>query len=816
MNRPGTRRTLPLILLAACMFAMPNQVAAQITLTWNGNLSTTWDRATNNWTGGATTFTNGLSDVNFGNSAAQFNVAVQAGGVSPRSIFLNNDAAHTYTFSGGAISGTGGLTKIGDGTIVVTNDLNYSGDTTISVGTLQIGNGTASGSIVGNITNSGTLVFNRSGSHAINGVISGNGGLIQVGTGTTTLAAANTFSGAVSVRDGKLRISHSGALGNAAAIYLGSDNKTGELSFSTPTTVTQNIFLVGTNGVGAITNYGAGPPAVVINGNITNSGPGLRQFSIFGSGGGTVNGLLSNGGGTLGLVTGGPALWSVTNTGNSFTGGVTINVGTLRVPDLQALNFVANNIRFSAVGPVNSAHLATAGTITGGVAPSGAGNFTWEGSGGFSAFGGSLDVLLDGGGTLTWGVDGFVPVGSMLQLNSLQGGNNVVDFQNDVDLAGGNRTIQVRNNNSTTADYAVMSGVVSNGSITKFDEGLLVLTRDNLLSGTSVLLDGAIGFGHDRALGNSVLSVTANSASVPSILAFGAPRTVTNNIQLTGPLDVGGSQNLTLGGVISGSGNVRFVNTGVTMLAGNNNYTGTTAVNAGTLVVNGALGNTALAVNDNAVLKGNGAIQGTVTIQPGGTISPGNSVGMLTLGGLTLNSSNADPATAIFEFSNAVGSMPGADWDYLDVNGTLTINATAADRMTLKIDSWKFDNTAHGGGPGADWNYFDPQQSYSWKWIEADGIVLSGSDSIDSRFLIVDDGFNSGVFGADNPYTRFGSSYFNVSRIGNALYVNYHSAVPEPGSMVLAGLAALGGFVRYRRRNANAAAVESSVVTDVS
>ena len=38
----------------------------------------------------------------------------------------------------------------------------YTGGTTISAGTLQIGNGGTTGSIAGNVTDNGTLVFNRS------------------------------------------------------------------------------------------------------------------------------------------------------------------------------------------------------------------------------------------------------------------------------------------------------------------------------------------------------------------------------------------------------------------------------------------------------------------------------------------------------------------------------------------------------------------------------------------------------------------------------------------------------------------------------
>ena len=51
--------------------------------------------------------------------------------------------------------------QLGTGTTILTGDNTYTGGTTISAGTLQIGNGGTTG-ILGNVANNGTLVFNRS------------------------------------------------------------------------------------------------------------------------------------------------------------------------------------------------------------------------------------------------------------------------------------------------------------------------------------------------------------------------------------------------------------------------------------------------------------------------------------------------------------------------------------------------------------------------------------------------------------------------------------------------------------------------------
>ena len=68
---------------------------------------------------------------------------------------------NTSTFAQG-ITGTGALTKTGAGTLTLTGANTYAGGTTIGAGTLQIGNGGTTGSLVGNIVNNGSLVIDRS------------------------------------------------------------------------------------------------------------------------------------------------------------------------------------------------------------------------------------------------------------------------------------------------------------------------------------------------------------------------------------------------------------------------------------------------------------------------------------------------------------------------------------------------------------------------------------------------------------------------------------------------------------------------------
>src|SRR4029453_18857521 len=89
--------------------------------------------------------------------------------------------------------------------------------TPISSGaTLQIGNGGATGSLTGNVTNGGLFIINRSNAYTFDGVISGTGLFVQMGAGTTTLTATNTYTGGTTIPAGTLAVSADANLGNTS------------------------------------------------------------------------------------------------------------------------------------------------------------------------------------------------------------------------------------------------------------------------------------------------------------------------------------------------------------------------------------------------------------------------------------------------------------------------------------------------------------------------------------------------------------------------------------------------------------------------
>jgi autotransporter-associated beta strand protein len=138
-----------------------------------------------------------------GAGAAVINTSVILGGTVPT--ITNNSTTESLTI-GGEVSGTAGVTKAGPGTLIFTAANTYTGGTTINDGTLQVGNGGASGSLgSGAITGSGsaTLAINRTGATTVNDTI--NVPNLRLDQGTTRLTADTTVSSSfVSAIDGAL------------------------------------------------------------------------------------------------------------------------------------------------------------------------------------------------------------------------------------------------------------------------------------------------------------------------------------------------------------------------------------------------------------------------------------------------------------------------------------------------------------------------------------------------------------------------------------------------------------------------------------
>jgi autotransporter-associated beta strand protein len=111
-------------------------------------------------------------------------------------VALDTSASVTVTNPGdtlaisGPISGNGGLTASDPGTLVLTASNFYTGGTTIAGGTLALGNGGTTGSVLCSITNNGTLLLDFAGNQPLTNSISGSGNIVANGPGAIILQGA--------------------------------------------------------------------------------------------------------------------------------------------------------------------------------------------------------------------------------------------------------------------------------------------------------------------------------------------------------------------------------------------------------------------------------------------------------------------------------------------------------------------------------------------------------------------------------------------------------------------------------------------------
>jgi autotransporter-associated beta strand protein len=127
----------------------------------------------------------------------------------------NTDANYAGVITGNSI------TKVGSGTWTLSGDNTYTGTTTISGGTLQIGAGGNTGLLgIGNVTDNAALVFNRFDTVVVSNAVSGSGSLTQAGAGVLTLFAANTYTGTTCISAGTLGLTNSATIANSTNINL--------------------------------------------------------------------------------------------------------------------------------------------------------------------------------------------------------------------------------------------------------------------------------------------------------------------------------------------------------------------------------------------------------------------------------------------------------------------------------------------------------------------------------------------------------------------------------------------------------------------
>ncbi|MGX5839465.1 autotransporter outer membrane beta-barrel domain-containing protein [Mesorhizobium sp. ArgA1] len=499
------------------------------------------------------------------------------------------DRSDTYIYAG-IISGSGAVNQIGTGTTVLTGDNTYDGGTTISAGTLQLGNGGTTGSIIGDVTDNGTLAFDRSDTYTFAGIISGSGVVNQIGTGTTVLTGDSTYAGGTTISAGTLQLGNGGTTGS----IIGDVTDNGTLAFDRSDDAT---FAGTISGSGAVVQQGSGTTILTadssyaggttisagtlqlgnggmsgsITGNVTNNGTLVFDRS---------NGLILAGviSGSGGVVQQGSSTTALTGD-NTYSGGTTISAGTLQL-----------------------GNRGTSGSITGDVTNNGTlafyrtDNYTFAGT-----ISGSGAVSQLGSGTTILTADNTYAGVTTISAGTLQLGNGGTSGS-----IAGNVT-----DNGTLAfnrsDAVTFAGVISgSGAVVQQGTGSTTLTGANTYSGgTTVSAGTLIGQATSFGTGN-ILNDATLVFDQPTDASFAAI------IDGTGTLTKRGAGNLNLTGI--------------------NTLSGATTIEAGKLSVNGSLANSAVTILSGGALGGNGTV-GNTTLQAGGVIAPGNSIGLLTVQG---------------------------------------------------------------------------------------------------------------------------------------------------------------------------------------
>ncbi len=588
----------------------------------SGTLSLT---GTNSYSGG-TTINAGVLQIGAGSTTG----SIVGNIVDNGSLIVNRTGSLTLS---GVISGSGSLTKSGSGTLILTGADSYSGGTTINAGVLQIGAGSTTGSIVGNIVDNGSLIVNRTGSLTLSGVISGSGSLTKSGSGTLILTGADSYSGGTTINAGVLQI----GAGSTTGSIVGNITNNGSLIVNR----TGSLALNGTiSGGGAFTKQGSGNLAINganagFNGNKTISGgtvtlghdwalgygnlmmsgatldlnghgqnlaglsgdsssvilsnAGNATLSVWG--GGDFNGSIQNGyGGVVSLLFDGAGSTLFLGNYNYFTGGTTVNNGTLQLDSDLALGY--GNLMMNG-GTLNlCGHDAFVYDLSGygGVIMSSFSEATlYVSSGGYYGgqliddsygYGGVLGLSVTGaltlsgenylsggttinGGTLTMGNGLALGYGNLM----MYGGTlNMADYDAFVYNLSGDSSSLITNSsgNSTLSVWngGAFAGTIADGGGTTglYSCGSLVLSGSALYSGGTTIASGSLQIG-----------------------AGGTTGSISGDVVNNGNLIFNRSDNLTYSGVISGPGNVAKLGNGTLTLSGENYYSGQTLINGGTL-----------------------------------------------------------------------------------------------------------------------------------------------------------------------------------------------------------------------------------------
>ncbi len=665
-------------------------------------------------TGNDLTLTNNIT-VNSGVTGSTVFVGVGLG-----STVTVNSGNTSLTLSG-VISGSNALVKSNSGTLILTGNNTYTGTTTITYGTLQVGNGGTSGTLgTGTVTggddeDSVTLAFNRSDTATIGNSISGYVNMVQRGTGTLIYTGNDSCSGGVTVNSGGTLVltgsntyTHTTTINAGGTLRIGSDNPSVLPNGSGKANVT-------VKGVLDLNGYAPTVNGLDGTGRVTSGVAGATTLTVgAGNRSGSFSGVIQDGAGTVALTKTGTATQTLTGT-NTYSGTTTISQGTLQIGNGSSGTLgtgpVVNNglLRFQRNMTIANSISGTGGLYVGYGTLILTGNNTYSGT---TTIRGNATLQVGNGGTSGTLGTGAVTGGddednATLTFNR----SDIVTIDKSISgyidlIQDGTGTLIYTGNNSCSGGMTVNSG------------GTLVLTGSNTYTNTTTINAGGtlqIGSDNPNVLPNGTgkWNVTVNgvldlNGYAPTINGLNGSGTVRSGVAGATTLTVGaGNRSGSFSGVIQdGAGTVALTKTGTATqtLTGTNTYSGTTTISQGTLQIgNGSSGTlgTGPVVNNGLlrfqrnmivansisgtgglyvgygtlILTGNNTYAGTTTIVGNATLQVGNGGTSGTVGtGAVTGGNDEDNATLAFNRSDTV-TLDNAISGYvtLDQRGTGTL-----------------------------------------------------------------------------------------------------------------------------------------------